>query len=110
MIRIPAIAVLLTGLASATAGSDQLSQDKVRSARNFGDIRREVETLRGKEFVREVPVYKISEKALRAISDHELDKEFPGSKLRSYEELLAWLDMVPPQTDQIGRTSCRERV
>ena len=99
MIRIPAIAVLLTGLASATAGSDQLSQDKVRSARNFGDIRREVETLRGKEFVREVPVYKISEKALRAISDHELDKEFPGSKLRSYEELLAWLDMVPPQTD-----------
>ena len=58
-----------------------------------------METLRGKTFLHEVPVYKISEKELRAISDRELDKEFPGPKLRSYEELLAWLDMVPPQTD-----------
>jgi hypothetical protein len=99
MIRIPAIAVLLTGLASAAAGPDQSPPDKIRSARDFGDIRREVETLRGKKFVHEVPVYKISEKALRAISDRELDKEFPGPKLRSYEELLAWLDMIPPQTD-----------
>ena len=88
MIRIPAIAALLTGLASATAGSDQFNQDKVRSARNFEDIRTEVEALRGKKFVHEVPVYKVSEKELRAISDRELDKEFPGPKLRSYEELL----------------------
>ena len=99
MIRIPAMAVLLAGLASAPAGADPSSPDKVPSTRDFGDIRREVETLRGKKFICEVPVYRISEKELRAISDHELDKEFPGPELRSYEELLAWLDMVPPQTD-----------
>jgi hypothetical protein len=99
MIRIPAMAVLLTGLASAAAGPDPSAADKVPSTQDFGDIRREVETLRGKRFVHEVPVFRISQKELRAISDHELDKEFPGSKLRSYEELLAWLDMVPPQTD-----------
>jgi hypothetical protein len=99
MIRIPAMAVLLTGLASAAAGTAQSSPDKVPSTWDFGDIRREVEALRGKKFVHKVPVYQISEKELRAISDHELDKEFPGPKLHSYEELLAWLDMVPPQTD-----------
>jgi hypothetical protein len=99
MLRIPALAVLLAGLVSAAAGIDPSAPDKVPSTRDFGDIRREVETLRGKRFVHEVPVYKISEKELRAISDHELDKEFPGPKLRSYEELLAWLDMVPPHTD-----------
>ncbi len=99
MIRIPAIAVLLTGLFSAAAGPDPSAPGKVRSTQDFGDIRREVETLRGKKFVHEVPVYRISAKALRAISDRELDKEFPGTKLRSYEELLAWLDVVPPQTD-----------
>jgi hypothetical protein len=99
MIRILAMAALLTSLASAAAGPDRSAADKVPSARDFGDIRREVENLRGKRFVREVPVFRISERELRAISDHELDKEFPGLKLRSYEELLAWLDMVPPQTD-----------
>ena len=99
MIRILAMAVLLVGLASATASTGQSSPDKVPSPRDFGDIRREVETLRGKQFKQEVPVFKISEKELRAISNHELDKEFPGPKLGSYEELLAWLDLVPPQTD-----------
>jgi hypothetical protein len=98
-IGLPALAVLLTGLAWAAAGADSSSSDKVRMTRDFGDIRREVETLRGKMFLHEVPVYKISAKELRAISDRELDKEFPGSKLRSYEELLAWLDLVPPGTD-----------
>ncbi len=99
MIRIPAVAVLLTSLASAAAGTNSFSPDKVPSHRDFGDIQREVETLRGKTFAHKVPVFKISEKELRAISDRELDKEFPGSKLLSYEELLAWLDMVPPHTD-----------
>jgi hypothetical protein len=99
VIRIPAIAVLLAGLASAAAGTEPSSPDKVPSTQDFGEIRRAVEILRGKAFVHEVPVYKISKKELRAISDHELDKEFPGSKLRSYEELLAWLDMIPPHTD-----------
>src|ERR1019366_1101381 len=99
MIRIPAMAVLLTGLAFAAAGAGPSSPDKVPSHRDFGVIRREMETLRGKTFVHQVPVFKVSEKELRAISDRELDKEFPGPKLRSYEELLAWLDMVPPHTD-----------
>jgi hypothetical protein len=103
MIRIPALvpalAVLLTGLASAAVGTDASSPGKVPSPRDLENIRREVETLRGKEFVHEVPVHRISERQLRAISDHELDKEFPSPKLRGYEELLAWLDVVPPQTD-----------
>jgi hypothetical protein len=98
MISLPVMAVLLTALAAAAAATNQ-SPDKILSSQDFGDIRREVETLRGKKFLHAVPVYKISEKELRAIYDRELDKEFPGPKLRSYEELLAWLDMVPPQTD-----------
>ncbi len=93
------MAVLLTGLASAAAGTDHSSSDKVPSTRNFRNIRSQVETLRGKKFLRAVPVYRISEKELRAIADRELDKDFPGPKLRSYEELLAWLDIVPPHTD-----------
>jgi hypothetical protein len=99
MIRIPAMTVLLTGLASAAAGGSPSSPDKVPSPRDFGEIQRQVETLRGKTFAHQVPVFKISEKELRAISDRALDKEFPGPKLRSYEELLAWLDLVPPHTD-----------
>src|SRR6266446_4651316 len=99
MIRIPALAVLLTCLASALADNPQSSPDKVPSTRDLADIRKEIETLRGKQFVKDVPVYKISEKELRAISDRELDKQFPGPKLRSYEELLAWLDIIPPHTD-----------
>ena len=99
MIRVSAMAVLLSGLVSAAAGPASSAADKVSVTRDFGDIRREVETMRGKLFVRKVPVFSISEKGLRAISDNELDKEFPGSQLRSYEELLAWLDMVPPQTN-----------
>ncbi len=99
MIPIPAVAVLMAGLASAADSTAQSSPDKVASTRDFGDIRREVETLRGKKFVSEVPVFKISEKELRAISDRELEKQFPGPKLRSYEELLAWLDIVPPHSD-----------
>jgi hypothetical protein len=96
MIRLPPLAVLLASLVSAAADPDPASADKVQSTQEFGDIRREVETLRGKAFRRAVPVYQISEKELRVISDRALDKDFPGSKLRSYEELLAWLDMIPP--------------
>src|SRR2546428_3768047 len=91
--------LLLTGLVSTAAGIAQSSPDKIRSTGDFGEIRREVETLRGKKFMSEVPVFKISEKELRAISDRELDKQFPGPKLRSYEELLGWLDIVPPHSD-----------
>ena len=73
--------------------------DKVRSKRDFGNIRREIETLRGKKFTNEVPVFQVSAKELRAMSDRDLDKDYPGQKLKHYEELLAWVDMVPPHTD-----------
>jgi len=99
MIHIPAMAVFLTGLASAAVGTEQPSLAKVLNPQGLENIRREVETLRGKKFVHEVPVHRISKRELRALSDHELDKEFPGSKLRGYEELLAWLDLIPPKTD-----------
>jgi len=99
MICIQAMAVLLAGLASAPADIAQSAPGKIRSTQDFAEIRREIETLRGKKFINEVPIYKISEKELRAISDRELDKQFPGPKLRSYEELLAWLDIIPPHTD-----------
>ncbi len=96
---IPAMALLVIGLGQAAAGSAQSNPDKTPSTRDFSDIRKQVETLRGKTFLQAVPVYRISERELRLISERELDKDFPGPKLRSYEELLAWLDMVPPQTD-----------
>src|SRR5947209_3964967 len=99
MIRIPALAVLMTGLASAIAGDPQPAADKVKSSKDFKGIQSEVETLRGKKFKREVPVYQISAKELRGISDRALEKQYPGSKLRAYEELLTWLDVVPPNTD-----------
>jgi hypothetical protein len=91
--------VSLAILASAVIGAEPDSGDKVASRRDFGEIQRQVETLRGLTFVHPVPVYRISQKELRAISDKELDKEFPGPKLHGYEELLAWLDFVPPHTN-----------
>ncbi len=99
MIRIMATAMLLTGVAFAAAGADQSSPDKVPSTQDFGDIRREVETLRGKKFLHEVPVFKVSAKQLRAISDRGWDKDYPGVKLHQYEELETWLDLLPPHTD-----------
>lgn len=91
--------LLLTGLASTALGAGAASADKVPSTRDFGDIRREVETLRGKKFKRTVPVFKVSDNELRAISDRGLEKDYPGAKLQGYQELLAWLDMIRPTTD-----------
>jgi hypothetical protein len=99
VIRTFALVVLLSGWVSAAAGADLTTPDRIPSTKDFSDIRKEVETLRGKAFLHGVPVYRISEKELRAISDRELEKDFPGPKLHSYEELLAWLDIVPPRTD-----------
>src|SRR6266436_5912137 len=96
MVRIPALVVLAAGLVLPVAGSADSSSEKVRSPRDFSHIQKEVETLRGKKFLREVPVYKVSAKQLRAISDREINRQFPGAELGHYEELLAWLDMVPP--------------
>lgn len=95
-VRTAIITLVLTGFAAA---AQQPSPGKVPMDRDFGEIQREVETLRGKKFIRPVPVYKISAEVLQAISDHDLEKEYPGAKLHNYEELLAWLDFVPPGTD-----------
>jgi hypothetical protein len=89
----------MAGRVSSLAGTESSSSDKVPSHRDFGSLRKEVETLRGKTFLRPVPVYRISAKELRAISDRELEKDFPGPKLERYAELLAWLDVIPPGTD-----------
>jgi hypothetical protein len=99
MFRLAVFVGLMAGLASTMAGTEPASTDKVPSHRDFGKIRRQVETLRGKTFLQSVPVYRISQKELRAISDRELEKDFPGPKLERYAELLAWLDVVPPGTD-----------
>ena len=93
------LAVLLMGMISVAAVAEPSNPDKVANTNDFSDIRRQVETLRGKKFKTEVPVYDISKKELRAISDHEIEKDYPGEKLRHYEEMLAWLDMVPRHTD-----------
>jgi hypothetical protein len=102
MVRIPAFVVLAAGLVLPVAGLADSSRDKVLSPRDFSHIRNEVEILRGKKFLREMPVYKVSAKELRAISDREIDRQFPGVELAHYEELLAWLGMVPPGTSLKG--------
>ena len=95
MSRLLLLPALLAGfsLSAAAAGSPP---DKTASTEDFAGIRAEVELLRGKTFTHEVPVYKISEKELRAISDRAIEKELPGPKLARYEELLTWLDIIPP--------------
>ncbi len=93
------MALALSGIAFAAAGVEKANPDKTPNTNDFSDIKREVETLRGKKFTNDVPVFSISKKELRAISDRDLDKDYPGDKLKHYEELLAWVDMVPPHTD-----------
>jgi len=80
MIRIPAIAVLLTGLAAATAGTDPSASDKVPSTRDSGTFAGKWKPCAGRSSCARVPVYKISKQELRAISDRELDKTYPGPK------------------------------
>jgi hypothetical protein len=101
MSRLLLLPALLAGfsLSAAAAGSPP---DKTASTEDFAGIRAEVELLRGKTFTHEVPVYKISEKELRAISDRAIEKELPGPKLARYEELLTWLDIIPPGTHLKG--------
>jgi hypothetical protein len=91
--------VLLAGVAPVLAGSEAASPDKVRSNEDFGYIQREVETLRGKKFLHDLPVYRISRKGLQSVVDRDIAKQWPGDKLEHFEELLAWMDMAPPDTD-----------
>ena len=99
MIRLAAGAALLMGLVSELAGEEPTSSKNSPTTADFVSIRSEVETLRGKKFQREVPVAEISEQELRQMCDRELEKQYPGQKLAYYEELLAWFDMVPPDTN-----------
>ena len=85
--------------APATPATNRPSGDKVPSTRELDGFRRTVETLRGKEFLRPVPAFDISEKELRAIVDRELEKEYPGRELADYTALMTWLDLLPPGTD-----------
>ncbi len=98
MVRMLVVTILLVSVVSSTAGGAPSSTDKTPSTRDFTEIQREVETLRGIKFKRTVPVFKVSARELRAISDRGLDKDYPGVKLRGYEELLAGLDMIRPTT------------
>jgi hypothetical protein len=93
------LSFLLFNLLALPLAATETSSDKVRSLRNFTEIRKQVETLRGKKFLHEVPVFNVSQKELRTISDRDLQKDFPGAELHRYEELLAWLDVVPKGTD-----------
>jgi hypothetical protein len=95
MFRIGAVFLLSVGLLYGRSG---FSADKIPSKKDFGRIKHEIETLRGKPFLTNVPVYRVSTKELRAISDRAIDKQYPGAKLGHYDELLVWIGMIPPGT------------
>src|SRR5262252_6361908 len=97
MFRISVVFVSVAVL-SCAATTVLASYDKASDSDDFSHIRTLVETLRGKKFLRDVPISKISNSELRALSDREIDRQFPGATLGYYEELLAWLDFVPPGT------------
>src|SRR5947209_16453530 len=101
IIRIGAVAVATSVLsfAAAVAGAGTDSAETTGSKAQYHSIRTQIETLRGKKFLHEVPVARISEEELRKMSNEQLEKDYPGQKLTNYEELLACFDMVPPHTD-----------
>jgi hypothetical protein len=94
-----ALGLLLASLNLAQSQTNTPASGKVRSKRDFSEIKHTVETLRGKRFTNDVPVFHVSDKQLRDIAVRELDRDYPGPKLRSYEQLLAWLGMIPAGTD-----------
>lgn len=91
--------VLLLRLSSFAGGAELDSGKTSTTTADFQSIRNQVETLRGKTFKQEVPVTDISEQEMREMCDRELEKQYPGQNLTNYEELLAWFDMLPPNTD-----------
>ena len=85
--------------APAEPATNRTASDKLPYTRNLDSIKRTVETLRGKKFKRDVPAFTVSEKEMRSIADHDLDEEYPGDELASYQALMIRLDMLPPDTD-----------
>lgn len=95
-----ALAFLLTGtLAKAGPLTNTPAADKVPYARNLDRIKRTVEILRGKKFQREVPAFMVSANEMEAISDRDLEKDYPGEALTNYQALMIWMDMLPPGAD-----------
>jgi len=105
--------LLLAALALSTPGSllaapitPHAPASSIPNAKEMAGIRREVETLRGKKFLRDVPAREISEKELRALVDRDIAKDYPGRKLTDLQALMAWLDLLPPNADL--RTVCED--
>jgi hypothetical protein len=95
-----AVAIVLPALpAKAISSTNPPSADKVPSTRDLTPFRKTVETLRGKKFLRDVPAFTISERELRRVIEHDVEKDYPGAKLADYEALMTWLDMLPPGTN-----------
>ncbi len=62
-------------------------------------LRNEVEILRGKKFLHDVPARQITEQELRDLVDRDLEKDYPGRKLTDLQELMVWLDLLPRGAD-----------
>ena len=74
--------------ASTSVNADQLVK-----------IRKEVETLRGNAFKRDVPAVSVSMAEIQALVNREIDKAFPGKTLDGYVEFETWMDLLQPKTD-----------
>jgi len=77
--------------AQAAPQTNTAAGGKVAYARNLDVIKKMVETLRGKEFLHDVPAFKVSEQEMRGIAERDLQKEYPGRELADYQALLVWL-------------------
>ena len=94
------IRFIMLGLPLATAVTARAeAEGRIPGTNEMAQLRRIVETLRGKKFLADVPARRITATELRAIVDREFDKEYPGRKLGFYQDLQGWLDVLPPHTD-----------
>jgi hypothetical protein len=91
---------------STAATTQRAPATNVPDAKKLAGIRNTVQTLRGKKFLHDVPARDISEKELRALVDRDIAKDYPGRKLADLQELMVWLDLLPPKTDL--RTVCED--
>ena len=101
-----ALALAVPGSLWSTAITEPASPSQLPNAKEMADLRREVETLRGKKFLHDVPAREVSEKELRALVDRDLAKDYPGRKLTDLQALMVWLDLLPPKADL--RTICED--
>jgi len=100
------LAASMPGWLSAAATTQPAPATKVPDAKELAAIRSVVQTLRGKKFLHDVPARDISEKELRALVDRDLAKDYPGRKLTDLQELMVWLDLLPPNADL--KTICED--